>query len=177
MPARRRGREASAADRALFEAAVGEVKPLSGNDDAPAGREVPAARRGAPSGNSAVAPSRPSPKLEPGEAAGVDARAVMRLRRGQMRPEARLDLHGHTLDQAHRAVAGFIDRAASGGMRCVLVITGKGRIGQAGGTIRSEFPRWLNQTGLRARILAFAEAQPRDGGAGAFYVLLRKRRG
>ena len=177
MPVRRRGREASAADRALFEAAVGEVRPLSGKDDTPPEREAPAARRGAPTENPAVAPSRLSPMLEPGEAAGVDARAVTRLRRGQTRPEARLDLHGHTLDQAHRALAGFIDRAASGGMRCVLVITGKGRIGEIGGTIRSEFPRWLNQARLRARILAFAEAQPRDGGAGAFYVLLRKRRG
>ena len=176
MPARRRGREASAADRALFRAAVGEVEPIDG-EDARRGRDARASRRGTPPEKPGAAPSRPSPKLEPGEAAGVDTRAVLRLRRGQTRPEARLDLHGHTLDQAHRALAGFIDRAASDGVRCVLVITGKGRIGQAGGTIRSEFPRWLNQTGLRARILAFAEAQPRDGGAGAFYVLLRKRRG
>ena len=173
MPARRRGREASAADRALFEAAVGDAKPIAEKHHAGGAREAPAPRRNAPPPKPAAAP----PVLEPGEAAGVDARAVARLRRGQTRPEARLDLHGHTLDQAHRAVAGFIDRAAADGRRCVLVITGKGRIGQTGGTIRSEFPRWLNQGGLRTRILAFAEAQPKDGGAGAFYVLLRKRRG
>ena len=59
----------------------------------------------------------------------------------------------------------------------MLVITGKGGVGRTGGTIRSEFPRWLNQPGLRPRILAFAEAQPRDGGGGAFYVLLRRSRG
>ena len=176
MPASRRGREASAADRALFQATVGDVEPIGG-DEARRGQDAPSPRRGTSAAKPGAVPSRPSPDLEPGEAAGVDARAVLRLRRGQTRPEARLDLHGHTLDQAHRALTGFIDRAASGGMRCVLVITGKGRIGQTGGTIRSEFPRWLNQARLRARILAFAEAQPRDGGAGAFYVLLRKRRG
>ncbi len=144
MAARRRGREPTAADRALFETALGAVKPLPG-------------ARGAERAD--------------------DARSAARLRRGRMRPEARLDLHGHTLDNALRALNGFIDRAAHEGMRCVLVITGKGPVGRAGGTIRSEFPRWLNRADLRPRILAFAEAQPRDGGAGAFYVLLRKRRG
>ena len=176
MPARRRSREASAADRALFEAALGEVKRLPRESEAEPAANPPAQRTRKPSSGPPPAPSRPAPALEPGGAAGVDARAAARLRRGQMRPEARLDLHGHTLDQANRALAGFIDRAAHDGRRCVLVITGKGNIGRAGGTIRSEFPRWLNQPSLRPRILAFAEAQPKDGGGGAFYVLLRKRR-
>ena len=173
MPPRRRGREASAADRALFLAAVGEARPVGGDDAGPTGG-APAPRRAAPPPQPVDAPP---PTLAPGAATGVDARAVLRLRRGQTRPQARLDLHGHTLEQAHRAVVQFIERAASGGRRCVLVITGKGSIGQATATIRGEFPRWLNQARLRPRILAFAEAQPRDGGAGAFYVLLKKRRG
>ena len=176
MPAGRRSREASAADRALFEAALGEVKRLPRGDNAESAPDPPARRTGNPPPVNPPAPSLPPPELEPGGAAGVDARAVARLRRGQMRPEARLDLHGHTLEQAHRALAGFIGRAAEDGRRCVLVITGKGDIGRTGGTIRSEFPRWLNQPRLRPRILAFAEARPRDGGGGAFYVLLRKRR-
>ncbi len=176
MRARRRGREASAAERALFLEAVGEVGPV-GSDDSGRADGAPAPRRAAPSLEPDFAPSPSAPALAPGAATGVDARAVLRLRRGQTRPEARLDLHNHTLDQAHQALSGFIDRAAADGRRCVLVITGKGSVGQAGGTIRSEFPRWLNQGRLRPRILAFAEAQPKDGGAGAFYVLLKKRRG
>ena len=170
MPAGRRSREPSAADRALFEAAVGDVERFASEGEASAERTKAQPPMPAP------VPSRPPPPLEPGAAAGIDGRAASRLRRGQMRPEARIDLHGHTLEQAHRALAGFVDRAAGEGRRCVLVITGKGGVGRTGGTIRSEFPRWLNQPGLRPRILAFAEAQPRDGGAGAFYVLLRKRR-
>ena len=170
MPARRRSREPSAADRALFEAALGDVERFDRESEAPA-RPPKASPPASP-----PIPSTPPPPLEPGAAAGVDGRAASRLRRGQMRPEARIDLHGHTLEQAHRALAAFIDRAAGEGRRCVLVITGKGGVGRTGGTIRSEFPRWLNQPGLRPRILAFAEARPRDGGAGAFYVLLRKRR-
>ncbi len=177
MPAGRRSREASAADRALFEAAVGDVERLPREGGAEFPDEPSVQRAGPPPPASPPVPPGPAPALEPGGAAGVDGRAAARLRRGRMRPEARLDLHGHTLDRAHRTLAGFIDRAAEDGRRCVLVITGKGNIGPAGGTIRSEFPRWLNQPGLRPRILAFAEAQPKDGGAGAFYVLLRKRRG
>ena len=173
MPARRRSREPSAADRALFEAAVGDAKRLAPE---PAADEAPPERAKRPPPAPPPVLSRTPPLLEPGAAAGVDGRAAARLRRGQMRPEARIDLHGHTLEQAHRALAGFVDRAAGEGRRCVLVITGKGGVGRTGGTIRSEFPRWLNQPGLRPRILAFAEAQPKDGGAGAFYVLLRKRR-
>ena len=176
MPAGRRSREASAADRALFEAAVGDVERLPREGGAELADEPAVQRTGRPPPAPPPAPSGPAPALEPGGAAGVDGRAAARLRRGRMRPEARLDLHGHTLEQAHRALAGFIDRAAEDGRRCVLVITGKGTIGRTRGTIRSEFPSWLNQPRLRPRILAFAEAQPGDGGAGAFYVLLRKRR-
>ncbi|MDE0384209.1 MAG: Smr/MutS family protein [Defluviicoccus sp.] len=174
MRGRRRGREASAAERALFLEAVGEAGPVE-SDDSGRPDGAPAPRRAAPSLEPDFAPLPPA--LAPGAATGVDARAVLRLRRGQTRPEARLDLHGHTLEQAHRALARFIERAAGDGRRCVLVITGKGSVGQPGGTIRGEFPRWLNQGRLRPHILAFAEAQPKDGGAGAFYVLLRKRRG
>ncbi len=176
MPARRRSREPSAADRALFEAAVGDVQRLAPGDGAEPAADMPPKPAKRPPPAPPPVPPRASPALEPGGAAGVDGRAASRLRRGQTRPEARIDLHGHTLEQAHRALAGFIERAARDGRRCVLVITGKGGVGRTGGTIRSEFPRWLNQPRLRPRILAFAEAQPKDGGAGAFYVLLRKRR-
>jgi DNA-nicking Smr family endonuclease len=76
----------------------------------------------------------------------------------------------------------FIARSARAGLRCVLVITGKGlrrlddeRSGSEIGILRNAAPRWLNEAPNRARILAFAAAQPRHGGGGALYVLLRRR--
>ena len=120
--------------------------------------------------------ARDLPRLEAGGAAGIDARTATRLKRGLIRPEARLDLHGMTLDEAHRAVAGFIARCAAERLRCAIVITGKGRLGAESGTLRAELPRWLGLAATRARVLAFAEARPRDGGAGACYVLLRRAR-
>ena len=97
-----------------------------------------------------------------------------RLRRWRGRPEARLDLHGMTQDEAHRAVAGFIATSRSDGRRCILIITGRGRGKFGGGVLREQTPRWLNLQPTRESILGFAEAQPKDGGAGALYVLLKK---
>jgi DNA-nicking Smr family endonuclease len=94
--------------------------------------------------------------------------------RGQIRPEAALDLHGHTLAKAHAALHRFIARMQGHGAHCVIVITGRGA--QDGPTLRAEVPRWLNEPALRKLILGFSEAQPQDGGAGALYVLLRRAR-
>ena len=66
--------------------------------------------------------------------------------------------------------------AQAAGKRGVLVITGKGRADQGYGVLRRAVPTWLNQPPNRARIIAVHDAQPRDGGSGALYLLLRKRR-
>jgi len=104
--------------------------------------------------------------------AGIDRASAERLKRGRHKVEARLDLHGMTQDEAHRALLGFIRAARAGGNRCVLIITGRGRIG--GGVLRSAVPRWLDEPAFRPHLLVIATAQPRDGGGGALYVMLRR---
>lgn len=126
------------------------------------------------------------PELEPGRAVGLDRRTAERLRRGQLPIDGRLDLHGRTQAEAHRALAGFVEGAHAAGQRCILVITGKGgrvraddpyRPGSpAPGVLRAAVPNWLNQPSLRPLILGFAGAQPKDGGGGALYVLLKRKR-
>lgn len=101
---------------------------------------------------------------------------MTRFRRGQMRPEGRLDLHGMIQTEAHRALTAYVAKAQSSGLRCVIVITGKGRISEGGGVLRNQVPNWLNSPSLRPLILAFSPAQPQDGGTGALYVLLRRKR-
>ncbi len=103
---------------------------------------------------------------------GWTARSAERLRRGRYAIEARLDLHGMTQADAHRALAGFVAGSRAIGRRCVLVITGHGRI--SGGVLKTAAPRWLDEPELRRHVLAITPAQQRDGGAGALYVLLRK---
>jgi len=58
----------------------------------------------------------------------------------------------------------------------VLVITGKGGRTSGDGVLRAAVPRWLNEAPNRTRLLAFTPAQPKHGGAGALYLLLRRRR-
>lgn len=118
-------------------------------------------------------PAPVSPSLPPLDRfAGIDRATSERLKRGRLAIEARLDLHGMTQDEAHRAVSGFVGGSRAAGLRCVLVITGRGAVG--GGVLRQAVPRWLDEPGLRRHLLAVTSAQPRDGGTGALYLLLRR---
>lgn len=125
-----------------------------------------------------VSPTKtvPLPDLKAGVAAGLDAQTMRRLKRGEVRLEDGIDLHGNTLELAHAAVNRFIARAHASGKRCVLIVTGHGRGRKGSGLLRAEVPHWLNDGALRSLILGVATAQPKDGGAGALYVLLRKKR-
>jgi DNA-nicking Smr family endonuclease len=108
--------------------------------------------------------------------AGIDRANAERLKRGLHKIEARLDLHGMTQPEAHLELAAFIRASRDAGRRCVLVITGRG-LGPSGpGVIKSSVPRWLEDSELRRHVLAIAPAQPRHGGAGAIYLLLRRLR-
>jgi DNA-nicking Smr family endonuclease len=150
-------------------------KPKDVKTEAPAPKHPPRV---------ATAPARkpppPLPTLHPGAAPGVDRATGARLRRGEITIDGTLDLHGMTQKEAHAALLGRIARAHTLGQRCLLVITGKGeradRDGRETGVLRANVPRWLNETPVRAHILAFAPARPRHGGAGALYVLLRRAR-
>lgn len=89
--------------------------------------------------------------------------------------QARLDLHGHTLESAYNALRNFISSAQARDMRMVLVITGKGREG-ASGTLRAMFPRWLDEANLKKYIISYENAALRHGGTGAWYVRIRKKK-
>jgi DNA-nicking Smr family endonuclease len=139
----------------------------------PAAKPAPSKR--SPSPAPSPQPAQP-PELATGRIAGVDKRLAERLKRGQLPLEGMLDLHGLTQEEAHRQLDGFLAHAAHGGRRCVLVITGKGVWRSDSGILKEMVPRWLNEAPNRARVLAIANAQPRHGGSGALYVLLKRRR-
>ncbi|MGR3461815.1 MAG: Smr/MutS family protein [Roseovarius sp.] len=113
----------------------------------------------------------------------MDRKSFQRLKRGKLSPEAKLDLHGMTLDQAHGALVGFMLRAHGAGKRLVLVVTGKGKDRDGGGPIpvrhgvlRHNVPHWLRLPPLGPLVLQVTEAHIRHGGGGAYYVYLRRRR-
>ncbi|MEM9784420.1 MAG: Smr/MutS family protein [Pseudomonadota bacterium] len=117
--------------------------------------------------------------------AGLDRRTAERLRKGLRDPDARLDLHGLTAEQAHRRLDRFLAQSLAAGLRVVLVITGKGGsrapedapwLPEGRGVLRDAAPRWIRQGPYGRRVVGVFEAHARHGGAGAFYVYLRKER-
>jgi DNA-nicking Smr family endonuclease len=134
-------------------------------------------RRAAPPPPPSPAPAKPAPPaLELGRTAGVDKRLAERLKRGQLPIEGTLDLHGLTQAEAHRRLDSFVGGAYAAGRRCLLVITGKGISRAEPGILREMLPRWLNEAPNRGRVLAISQAQPRHGGSGALYLLLKRQR-
>lgn len=117
-----------------------------------------------------------------GKTADIDRNTAQKFRRGEFKIERRIDLHGYTEDAAWDAVDNFIKNAYIDGLRCVLIVTGKGLphpeddIYTKHGIIRERVPQWLNGPQLRPLILSIAQAQIKDGGEGAVYVLLRRKR-
>ena len=92
-----------------------------------------------------------------------------------------VDLHGRTQDEAHAALLGFLRGAQQDGLRFVLVITGKGRLGAgeastARGVLKRVVPQWLRLPEFRSYVLSVEDAHLVHGGSGALYVRLRRNR-
>ncbi len=147
------------------------AKPVS---KPPQSVSIPTFRIGAKATNTA-----PAPSARPAHIA-MDHKAFRKMKSGKLPPEARLDLHGMTLDQAHPRLHRFIEASAGRGLRLVLVITGKGRVGgddspipTRPGVLRRQVPHWLR---AMPAVLQISEASRNHGGEGALYVYLRRRR-
>tara|TARA_B110000211_G_scaffold219982_1_gene266245 strand:+ start:115 stop:735 length:621 start_codon:yes stop_codon:yes gene_type:complete len=113
----------------------------------------------------------------------MDRKSFDQMKRGKLKPEGRIDLHGHTVDRAHPMLSQFILSAHANGKRLVLVITGKGKERDDGGPIpvrfgvlRHQVPQWLALPPLSSAVLQITQAHDRHGGGGAYYVYLRKPR-
>ncbi|HUT40802.1 MAG TPA: Smr/MutS family protein [Gammaproteobacteria bacterium] len=102
---------------------------------------------------------------------GLQQRQLQRLRRGQLAADAELDLHGMTIAVARQALTEFITLCSEQHIRSVRIIHGKGAgSGGAAPVLKNRVNSWLRQ---HHDVLAFSSAQPRHGGTGALYVLLR----
>lgn len=131
--------------------------------------------------------AEPNVKTKSGKPSGVDGTTAEKLRKGELKPQASLDLHGMTENVAHRALATFMRGAASRGLRLVIVVTGKGapaatsdepfdleRETSRRGVLKTMTPRWLREPDLAPFIADVRSAHRSHGGDGALYVYLRK---
>lgn len=164
----------------LFRQTVGKVRPVYSDKHAEA-TSAPAARLLNPKTTKeliedSLANLHEQPEIQIGDVLsyarpGVSHSTLRKLRRGQYRIEANLDLHGLTLNEARLSLLTFIRKHSYQNQRCVRVIHGKGwRSSNQGPVLKPNVNYWLRQLD---EVLAFHSARPVDGGTGAIYVLLR----
>lgn len=136
-----------------------------------------------------LAPPKPGPSSS--GIGGVDGATAERLRRGKVEPDATIDLHGMTQQQAFARLLPFVRRGHEKGYRCVLVVTGKGAATRVeaddrtrgftmperskAGVLRSQVPLWLEEAETRTMVAGIQSAHQRHGGSGALYVYLRRK--
>lgn len=173
----------AAADADLFRREVGQVAPIAAAARAAHGRTPPEAvplqtRRDEQAVLSEAISDEFDPEvlLDTDESLfycrpGISHEVVRKLRRGHWIVQAQLDLHGMRRDEAREALADFIRETVKRGLRCVRVIHGKG-LGSIGKepVLKGKVRAWLVQ---KAEVIAFCQARPHDGGAGAVLVLLQ----
>jgi len=184
-PPRQERRAPEDDDAALFLESVGEVRPVR--------QSTP---RAPPSAEALSIPSEEAESLArlaelvsgegpfdladsdefiEGAVHGFDPRVLKKLRTGTFSPQAHVDLHGLTKDEAKPALEQFIQKARVAGHRCVLVVHGRGLHSKDQiPVLKQSVQVWLSHGRPAKHVLAFCSARPQDGGAGAVYVLLRR---
>ena len=113
----------------------------------------------------------------------MDYKSFKKMRRGKLMPEAYVDLHGLTVLKAHPALSHFIKSSYAKRFRLILVITGKGNsksdfelLNGGRGILRRQVPQWLSAPSLTNFVLQVHPSHAKHGGAGAFYVYLKKNK-
>lgn len=178
-------RPLSAEEAALWSRVVATVEPMEGRAFFPAvpaspvlgGLEKALAVRSAkrlPASLEANEVMKPTPRTA---ANTLDGSWDRRLSRGLVQPDLAVDLHGHNLDTAYRTLDAGLHQAIVRGARVLLLVTGKPRDpGSGRGAIRAAVGDWLAASRHAGDIAAVRGAHPRHGGAGAIYIILRRRR-
>lgn len=174
---RRYTRRLSQAEHELWTIVTASVRPFHARP-APPVEAAPAAAKEPPHKISAVAPNRdrPPPPSRPGVTplVDIDHRTRVKIKRGRLDVDAKLDLHGMRQDEAQRALTAFLRRAQANGAKVAIVVTGKGLSREEGGVLRRAVPMWLQSPHLRDVVVGFGEAARHHGGEGALYVRIRR---
>ncbi len=165
----KRGRDLTTDEDELWRRVASRVKPRKGR----AAVKEPEPEALAPRRRAAPAPLATPPKPPRPAAAPIANRdAEKRVRRGKLEIGGILDLHGHTQDSGREALDRFLRAARRRGDRTVVVITGVGRTGE--GVLKRRLPEWLSSNELRPIVSGFAQAHRMHGGAGAYYIFLKR---
>jgi DNA-nicking Smr family endonuclease len=165
-------RELTADEAKLWRSVVAAVKKARPGGDRGGAPATPKTERTASGAASAAA--RQGRRADAATKGPADRGGERRIRRGKVDVGAVLDLHGHTQASARLALARFLRAAQARGDRVVIVITGAGRDRE--GVLKRRLPEWLAEEELRSIASGYAQAHRAHGGAGAFYVFLKRGR-
>lgn len=171
----RKKRELSSEEKSLWRRVSAGVKPRRPRPP----EDVETALEAAPAPIKRAKPAKPSPSPQAKPAAPAPRPAPAqrdnerRIRRGQIEIDSKIDLHGHTYDSARAALIAFLLSARARGDRTVIVVTGKGRGGD--GVLKRSLPDWLAARDLKGALAGYAQAHRDHGGAGAYYVFLKRK--
>ncbi len=116
-----------------------------------------------------------TPEYMEGTGYNVHQEFARRLHCGDFSIQAHIDLHGLNAEQAKEAFTSFLKASVNAGKRAVLIIHGRGLSSPGEAVLKNKVHEWLSHGYWRKWVIAFASAQLHDGGAGATYVLLRRR--
>ena len=176
-PARPSEAKLSEDDRVLWNLVARTAKPLKGRmavdiPDIPTEAKPMQTQPAQPVANQAGAAK---PKTQH-VAHALDEPTLDTLSKGRLPIEGRVDLHGLTQDEAYSLLFSFLHRAHAGGIRYVLVITGKGSSSGGDGVLRRAVPAWLSTPAFRPLVSSHDHAARNHGGSGALYIRLRRLR-
>ena len=176
-----RNRQLSDEDRIIWAKVARTAKPLKGKavvpDELPStGDDMRELLSSAPD-PVVIAPAKAAPRRERAPAHHFDGQTRDKLQKGRLQLDARVDLHGMTQSEAHGLLLSFLHRAHAGGLRYVLLITGKGSSFGSEGALKRAVPAWLSTPLFRALVSGHDHAARQHGGSGALYIRLKRHGG
>lgn len=116
-------------------------------------------------------------KLEKDKSLGIDNNTDRKLKAGKIKIDLRLDFHGLTLEEAFDSLIKNINNAYNSGLKLILVITGKGKgTKEDRESIKNSMGKWMKHPNISSKVIKYVDAQKKDGGTGAVYILLKTKK-
>ncbi|MDR2778240.1 MAG: Smr/MutS family protein [Rickettsiales bacterium] len=116
-------------------------------------------------------------ELEKNKSLGIDRNTDRRLKAGKIKIDMKIDFHGLTSGAARELLLHSVVEAYGGGLKCMLVITGRGlNTSHNVATIKSQLEKWMQMPAISSRVIKYVDATQRHGGRGAVYLLLKTNR-
>jgi DNA-nicking Smr family endonuclease len=169
------GKPLSDEDRVLWSLVARTARPLKGKKSTAAETPEPEPRKAHAMGATlALIPPTAPPARKQHVFHVLDNQTQVKLAKGRLQIEGRVDLHGMTQAEAYDLLLSFLRRAQANDGRYVLVITGKGSSSGGDGVLRRSVPAWLATAPFRPLVSGYDNAARNHGGGGALYVRLRK---